>query len=135
MQLGMIGLGRMGGNMVVRLSLAGHECVVRDREDAVMQQIVKESGGKAVASSSAKDLIAKLRPPFALWLMVPAGVTDRVIDEYAPLLSKDDVLIDGGNSDYIDDIRRSKDLAAKGIHYLDVGTSGGVWGLDAATAR
>ena len=130
MQLGMIGLGRMGGNMVVRLSRAGHECVVRDPNDAVMQQIVKESGGKAVASSSAKDLVAKLKPPRALWLMVPAGITDRVIAEYAPLLSKDDVLIDGGNSYYIDDIRRSKDLAAKGIHYLDVGTSGGVWGLE-----
>ena len=130
MQLGMIGLGRMGGNMVVRLSRAGHECVVRDPNDAVMQQIVKDSGGKAVASSSAKDLVAKLKPPRTLWLMVPAGITDRVIADYAPLLSKDDVLIDGGNSYYIDDIRRSKELAAKGIHYLDVGTSGGVWGLE-----
>ncbi len=130
MQLGMIGLGRMGGNMVVRLSRAGHECVVADRDDAVKQQIVKESAGKAVASTSAKDLISKLKPPRALWLMVPAGIVDRVIADYAPLLSKDDVLIDGGNSCYIDDIRRAKELAAKGVHYLDVGTSGGVWGLD-----
>ena len=130
MQLGMIGLGRMGGNMVVRLSRAGHECVVRDRTDSVMQQIVKDSGGKAVASSSAKDLVEKLKPPRALWLMVPAGIVDRVIDEYAPLLSKGDMLIDGGNSYYIDDIRRSKELAARGVHYLDVGVSGGVWGLE-----
>jgi 6-phosphogluconate dehydrogenase len=129
-QLGMIGLGRMGGNMVVRLSRAGHECVLRDRTDTVMQQVVKDSGGKAVASASAKDLVAKLKPPRAVWLMVPAGIVQNVIDEYAPLLSKDDVLIDGGNSYYIDDIRRSKELAAKGIHYLDVGTSGGVWGLE-----
>jgi 6-phosphogluconate dehydrogenase len=129
-QLGMVGLGRMGGNMVVRLSRAGHECVVSDHKEETMRQIVKESGGKAVASSSAKDLVAKLKPPRAVWLMVPAGVVDHVIADYAPLLSKDDVLIDGGNSYYIDDIRRAKDLAAKGIHYLDVGTSGGVWGLE-----
>ena len=114
MQLGMIGLGRMGGNMVVRLSRAGHECVVADRDDAVKQQIVKESGGKAVASTSAKDLISKLKPPRALWLMVPAGIVDRVIADYAPLLSKDDVLIDGGNSCYIDDIRRSQGAGRQG---------------------
>ncbi len=130
MQLGMIGLGRMGGNMVVRLSRAGHECVVRDPNDAVMQQVVKDSGGKAVASASAKDLVAKVKPPRALWLMVPAGIVDRVVAEYAPLLSKDDMIIDGGNSYYIDDIRRSKELATNGIHYLDVGVSGGVWGLE-----
>src|ERR1700722_9002369 len=126
----MIGLGRMGGNMVVWLSRAGHECVVRDPNDATMQQVVKDSGARGVASSSAKDLVAKLKPPRALWLMVPAGIVDKVIAEYAPLLSKDDVLIDGGNSHYIDDIRRSKELAAQGVHYLDVGVSGGVWGLE-----
>jgi 6-phosphogluconate dehydrogenase len=129
-QLGMIGLGRMGGNMVVRLARAGHECVVRDPNDATMQQVVKDGGGKPMASSSAKDFVAKLKAPRALWLMVPAGIVDKVIAEYAPLLSKDDVLIDGGNSYYIDDIRRSQELAAKGVYYLDVGTSGGVWGLE-----
>src|SRR3954454_22974596 len=117
----MIGLGRMGANMVVRLSRAGHECVVRDPKDEAIQQVVKDSGGKAVASANAKDLVAKLKPPRAVWLMVPAGIVDRLVAEYAPLLSEGDVLIDGGNSYYIDDIRRSKELAARGIHYLDVG--------------
>jgi 6-phosphogluconate dehydrogenase len=128
----MIGLGRMGGNMVVRLSRHGHQCVVSDRTAAVMQEIVGQTDAKAKATASAsfKELIEKLTPPRALWLMVPAGVVDHVITELTPLLSKGDILIDGGNSYYIDDIRRSKDLAAKGIHYVDVGTSGGIWGLD-----
>ncbi|HJT75674.1 MAG TPA: decarboxylating 6-phosphogluconate dehydrogenase [Gemmataceae bacterium] len=130
MQLGLVGLGRMGGNMVVRLSRAGHECVVYDRDAKIVADIVKESGGKAVGASSPQDLVAKLRPPRNVWLMVPAGITDRVIGDYAPLLQRDDTLIDGGNSYYVDDIRRSRELAAKGIHYLDVGTSGGVWGLE-----
>ncbi len=130
MQLGMIGLGRMGGNMVVRLSRAGHQCVVFDRNASVVANIVKESGGKAVGATSPQDVVAKLTAPRNLWLMVPAGITDRVIADYAPLLQKEDTLIDGGNSYYIDDIRRSKELATKGIHYLDVGTSGGVWGLE-----
>src|SRR5262245_23154354 len=126
----MIGLGRMGGNMVVRLSRAGHQCVVYDRDPRVRADIVKQSGGKAVDASSPQDVVAKLTPPRNVWLMVPAGITDRVIADYAPLLQKDDTLIDGGNSHYIDDIRRNKELAAKGINYLDVGTSGGVWGLE-----
>jgi 6-phosphogluconate dehydrogenase len=129
-QLGMVGLGRMGGNMVVRLSRAGHQVVVFDRSAEVVADIVKQSGGKAVGASSPADLMSKLNPPRNVWLMVPAGITDRVIADYAPHMQKDDTLIDGGNSYYIDDIRRSKELAAKGIHYLDVGTSGGIWGLD-----
>jgi 6-phosphogluconate dehydrogenase len=120
----------MGGNMVVRLSRAGHQCVVYDRNAEVVADVVKESGNKAVAASSPQDLVSKLTAPRNLWLMVPAGITDRVIADYVPLLQKDDTLIDGGNSYYIDDIRRSKELSAKGIHYLDVGTSGGVWGLE-----
>jgi 6-phosphogluconate dehydrogenase len=130
MQLGMIGLGRMGGNMVVRLSRAGHQCVVYDRNPEVVADIVKQSGGKAIGASSEQDLVAKLSAPRNLWLMVPAGITDKIIAAYVPLLQKGDTLIDGGNSYYIDDIRRSKELTPKGIAYLDVGTSGGVWGLE-----
>src|SRR6516162_4609259 len=126
----MVGLGRMGGNMVVRLSRAGHQCVVFDRNAEVVADVVKQSGNKAVGASSPQDLIAKLTAPRNLWLMVPAGITDRVIADYVPLLQKDDTLIDGGNSYYIDDIRRCKELQPKGINYLDVGTSGGVWGLE-----
>jgi 6-phosphogluconate dehydrogenase len=126
----MVGLGRMGGNMVVRLSRAGHQCVVFDRNAEVVADVVKQSGNKAVAASSPQDLVAKLSAPRNLWLMIPAGITDRVIADYVPLLQKDDTLIDGGNSYYIDDIRRSKELQPKGINYLDVGTSGGVWGLE-----
>jgi 6-phosphogluconate dehydrogenase len=129
-QLGMVGLGRMGGNMVVRLSRAGHQCVVFDRNAEVVADVVKQSGNKAVGASSPQDLVAKLAAPRNLWLMVPAGITDRVIADYVPLLQKDDTLIDGGNSYYIDDIRRCKELQPKGINYLDVGTSGGVWGLE-----
>ncbi len=130
MQLGMIGLGRMGGNMVLRLSKAGHQCVVYDRSAEAIKDIVAKSGNKAVGASSVEDLVKKLTPQRAVWLMVPAAVVDSSIHELAPLLQKDDILIDGGNSYYIDDIRRSKELTPKGIHYLDVGTSGGVFGLE-----
>ena len=127
MQLGMIGLGRMGANMVRRLIAGGHQCVVFDRSPVVVKDLTKE---KAVGASSLADLVKKLQKPRAVWLMVPAGVVDQSIAELMPLLEKDDTLIDGGNSYYIDDIRRAKELAAKGIHYVDVGTSGGVWGLE-----
>ena len=134
MQLGMIGLGRMGQNMVVRLSKAGHQLVVSDRSAEVIQQtqqrVQKEAGGQAGGASALKDLVSQLSAPRAVWLMTPAGVVDRVIADLVPLLGKGDILIDGGNSYYIDDIRRAKELAAKGIHYVDVGTSGGVWGLE-----
>jgi 6-phosphogluconate dehydrogenase len=129
MQLGMVGLGRMGGNMVVRLSRAGHQCVVYDRDPKVVADIVGQSGGKAVGAASPQELVTKLTPPRNVWLMVPAGITDRIIADYVPLLQKDDTLIDGGNSYYIDDIRRARELTPKGVSYLDVGTSGGVWGL------
>lgn len=127
MQLGMIGLGRMGANMVRRLLRAGHECVVFDRSAQAVQDLVKE---KAVGAGDLAGFVQKLSKPRAVWLMVPAAVVDQSIAELAPLLDKDDILIDGGNSYYIDDIRRAKSLAPKGIHYVDVGTSGGVWGLD-----
>jgi 6-phosphogluconate dehydrogenase len=127
MQLGMIGLGRMGANMVRRLIKAGHQCVVFDRSPDVVQDLVKE---QATGSSSLADFVSKLSRPRALWLMVPAAFVDATLADLAPLLAKDDVVIDGGNSYYIDDIRRAKELAKAGIHYLDVGTSGGVWGLE-----
>ena len=127
MQLGMIGLGRMGANMVRRLIAGGHQCVVFDRSPVVVKDLTQE---KAVGASSLADLVKKLQKPRAVWLMVPAGVVDQSIAELMPLLEKGDTLIDGGNSYYIDDIRRAKELAAKGIHYVDVGTSGGVWGLE-----
>lgn len=127
MQLGMIGLGRMGANMVRRLLRGGHQCVVFDKSPKAVSELVQE---KAVGSSSLPDLIAKLDKPRALWLMVPAAAVDDTIADLLPHLERGDTLIDGGNSYYIDDIRRAKDLAAKGIHYVDVGTSGGVWGLD-----
>src|ERR1700719_1243628 len=127
MQLGMIGLGRMGANMVRRLQKNGHQCVVYDRSPESVKQLV---GDGATGSSSIDDFIGKLQKPRAIWLMVPAAVVDATIADLAPKLSKDDILIDGGNSYYIDDIRRAKELAPKGIHYVDVGTSGGVWGLE-----
>ncbi|HEX6717211.1 MAG TPA: decarboxylating 6-phosphogluconate dehydrogenase [Pyrinomonadaceae bacterium] len=127
MQLGMIGLGRMGANMVRRLIKNGHNCVVFDRSQDAISNLVKE---KAVGSSSLTDFVKKLDTPRAIWLMVPAAVVDDTIVELMPLLDKEDILIDGGNSYYIDDIRRAKELAPKGIHYVDVGTSGGVWGLE-----
>ena len=126
-QLGMIGLGRMGANMVRRLIRNDHECVVYDRTKKVVDGLVKE---KAVGASSLSELVKKLQKPRAVWLMVPAAVVDKSIADLLPLLEPDDVLIDGGNSYYVDDIRRAKLLAAKKIHYVDVGTSGGVWGLE-----
>jgi len=127
MQLGMVGLGRMGANMVRRLIRGGHQCVVYDRAPQAVQDLVKE---KAVGGDSPADFIKKLSKPRAVWLMVPAGVVDQTIAQFLPLLESGDILIDGGNSYYIDDIRRAKELAPKGIHYVDVGTSGGVWGLE-----
>ena len=127
MQLGMVGLGRMGANMVLRLIRHGHECVAFDVSPAAVQGLVKE---KAVGAASLPELVSKLQKPRALWLMVPAAVVDETIQQILPHLEPDDILIDGGNSYYIDDIRRAKELAEKKIHYVDVGTSGGVWGLD-----
>src|SRR5258705_10661261 len=127
MQLGMIGLGRMGANMVRRLLKGGHECVVFDRAADAVKQLAKE---KAVGASSLADFIKKLNQPRAVWLMVPAAVVDETIASLQPLLESGAVLIDGGNSYYVDDIRRAKELESRGIHYVDVGTSGGVWGLE-----
>src|SRR4051794_34236886 len=125
MQLGMIGLGRMGANMVRRLIKGGHQCVVFDRMPKSVAELAAE---KAVGASSLADFVKKLDRPRAVWLMVPAAVVDASIAELTPLLEEGDVIIDGGNSYYIDDIRRSKELATKKIQYMDVGTSGGVWG-------
>src|SRR5262245_42539293 len=127
MQLGVIGLGRMGANMVRRLLRAGHQCVVFDRSPQAMEALVKE---KAVGAPSVEAFVKQLDKPRAVWLMVPAAVVDASIAELLPHLEPGDVLIDGGNSYYVDDIRRAKELAPRGIHYLDVGTSGGVWGLE-----
>src|SRR6516164_2727056 len=127
MQLGMIGLGRMGGNMAHRLLKSGHQCVVYDRSANAVADLVKE---KAVGTTSLADFANKLTKPRAVWLMMPTGVVDSVIADLLPHLERGDILIDGGNSYYIDDIRRAKDLASKGIHYVDVGTSGGIWGLE-----
>jgi 6-phosphogluconate dehydrogenase len=127
MQLGMIGLGRMGANMVRRLIAGGHQCVVFDRSPKTVKELTQE---KAVGASSLADLVKKLQKPRTVWLMVPAAVVDTTIADLQPLLEKGDTIIDGGNSYYIDDIRRAKDLAREGIHYVDVGTSGGIWGLE-----
>jgi 6-phosphogluconate dehydrogenase len=127
MQIGMIGLGRMGANMVRRLVRAGHRCVVFDMSPKAVRALVRE---KAVGASSLPELARKLRRPRVVWMMVPAAVVDRTIADLMPHLEKGDVLVDGGNSYYVDDIRRAKELAARGIHYVDVGTSGGVWGLE-----
>lgn len=126
-QLGMIGLGRMGANMVRRLIRGGQECVVFDRSPQAVKDLAKE---KAIGANSLADFVAKLKQPRAVWLMVPAAVVDQSIADLSPLLETGDILIDGGNSYYVDDIRRAKELATKGIHYVDVGTSGGVWGLE-----
>ena len=125
--LGMIGLGRMGGNMVRRLLRAGHGCVVFDRATKAVKEMVKI---KAVGASSLADLVRNLAAPRAIWLMVPAAAVDQTIADILPFLTQDDILIDGGNSYYVDDLRRAKELASKEIHYVDVGTSGGVWGLE-----
>src|ERR1700722_6977264 len=127
MQLGMIGLGRMGSNMVRRLIKGGHRCVVFDRIPKAVEDLAKE--GVAGASSTA-EFIKKLDKPRAVWLMVPAGVVDETIADLLPLLEAGDTLVDGGNSYYVDDLRRARELAPKGIHHVDVGTSGGVWGLE-----
>ncbi|HEY2546226.1 MAG TPA: NAD(P)-binding domain-containing protein, partial [Candidatus Acidoferrum sp.] len=126
MQLGMIGLGRMGANMVRRLLKNGHTSVVYDRSPDSVKQLVGEG---ATGSTSLDDFVNKLQKPRAIWLMVPAAVVDETIAGIVPHLEAGDILIDGGNSYYIDDIRRAKDLAPKKVHYVDVGTSGGVWGL------
>src|SRR5262249_4460062 len=127
MQLGMIGLGRMGANMVRRLLREGHQCVVFDRSPKAVAELAAE---KAMGASSPEDLLKKLAKPRAVWLMVPAAVVDETIAKVLPSLEPGDILIDGGNSYYVDDIRRAKDLAQRRIHYVDVGTSGGVWGLE-----
>jgi 6-phosphogluconate dehydrogenase len=127
MQLGMIGLGRMGANMVRRIIRNGHKCTVFDMSQKAVEGLAAEG---ATGSTSMADFVAKLAKPRAIWLMVPAAVVDKSIASLLPLLDKGDILIDGGNSYYIDDIRRAKELAPKGIHYVDVGTSGGIWGLD-----
>ena len=127
MQIGMIGLGRMGANMVRRLQRAGHQCVVFDRSAEAVQTLAKEG---ATATSSLPDFISKLAAPRAVWLMLPAAIVDASIAELTPLLGADDILIDGGNSYYKDDILRAKQLSARSVHYVDVGVSGGVWGLE-----
>jgi len=127
MQLGMIGLGRMGANMVRRLLNKGHRCVVFDRSPKTVNELVNE---KATGSVSLKELVEKLETPRSIWLMVPAAVVDKTIADLLPHLDAGDILIDGGNSYYIDDLRRAQELAARNIHYVDVGTSGGVWGLE-----
>ena len=127
MQLGIIGLGRMGSNMVRRLVKHGHRCVVFDRLPKAVKDLVN---AKAIGAASLADLVKKLNKPRTVWLMVPAAVVDKTVAELVPLLEPGDTIIDGGNSYYIDDIRRAKELAPKGIHYVDVGTSGGVWGFE-----
>src|SRR5215467_12997990 len=127
MQLGMIGLGRMGANMVRRLIKNGHQCVVYDRSAQVVESLAKE---KAVGAASLADLVKNLDKPRAVWLMVPAAAVDKSIADLSHFLEPGDILIDGGNSYYVDDIRRARELAPKQINYVDVGTSGGVWGLE-----
>ena len=127
MQIGMIGLGRMGANMVRRLMRGGHQCVVFDMNAANVKQVAGEG---AAGANSLGEFVKKLDKPRAVWLMVPAGVVDGTLGQLCPLLESGDVVIDGGNSYYIDDIRRAKELDPKGIRYVDVGTSGGVWGLE-----
>jgi len=127
MELGMIGLGRMGANMVRRLLKGKHQCVVYDRSAEAVQALVNEG---AVGAASLAEFIAKMQTPRAIWLMIPAALVDATLEELSSLVSADDIIIDGGNSYYIDDIRRSQELKTKNIHYVDVGTSGGVWGLE-----
>jgi len=127
MQLAMVGLGRMGANMVRRLLQGGHQCVVFDKSPKAVSEL---TGEHAVGAASPAEIARKLTKPRAVWLMVPAAVVDQTIAEIVPHLEPGDILIDGGNSYYVDDIRRAKELAPKRINYLDVGTSGGVWGLE-----
>lgn len=127
MQLGMLGLGRMGANMVRRLMKDGHECVVFDQNQDTVKALADEG---AVGAADLDDFVAKLSPQRAIWMMVPAAVVDSVIKDLSSRMSPDDILIDGGNSYYKDDIKRAKLLSAQDLHYVDVGTSGGVWGLD-----
>jgi 6-phosphogluconate dehydrogenase len=127
MQLGMIGLGRMGANMVRRLMRGGHQCVVYDRNTQAVEDLSREG---ASGTTSLDELVAKLAPPRAVWLMVPAAVVDASLAELGPKLVRNDIVIDGGNSYYVDDIRRARSLEPRGLRYLDVGTSGGVWGLE-----
>jgi 6-phosphogluconate dehydrogenase len=127
MQLGMIGLGRMGANMVRRLMRGGHQCVVFDLNPSNVQQLTKDG---ATGATSLDEFIGKLTQPRAIWMMVPAAAVDSMLQQIVPHLKSGDIIIDGGNSYYIDDIRRAKELAEKGIQYVDVGTSGGVWGLE-----
>ncbi len=127
MRIAMVGLGRMGANMVLRLLKAGHEVVVWDHSDSAIRDLASKG---AIAATDPKALVSKLTSPKAIWMMIPAAYVDESIATFAPLLGKGDILIDGGNSYYKDDIRRSKELAAQGISYVDVGTSGGVWGLE-----
>src|ERR1700704_1224948 len=127
MQIGMIGLGRMGANMVRRLLRGGHQCVVFDMSPQAVEELVQEN---AVGAANLRDFVKKLEKPRAIWLMVPAAVVDKTISDLAPYLEPGDTLIDGGNSYYVDDIRRAKELAAEGIHYADVGAGGCGWGLE-----
>ena len=127
MQIGMIGLGRMGSNMVRRLIAGGHDCVVFDVSAKAVDDLIKE---KAVGTASLGEVVERLARPRAIWLMVPAAAVDNAIEALLPKLDSGDILIDGGNSYYVDDIRRAKHLAGNGVHYVDVGTSGGVWGLE-----
>ncbi len=127
MQIGMIGMGRMGAHMARRLIRGGHQCVIFDHSRKAVDPLVADG---ATGTVQTKDLVERLENPRAVWLMVPAGVVDETISTLVPLLDEGDIIIDGGNSYYIDDLRRGKELAAKGIHYVDVGTSGGVWGLE-----
>jgi 6-phosphogluconate dehydrogenase len=127
MQLGMIGLGRMGANLVRRLTRAGHDCVVYDLDAAAVRQLASEG---AVGAGSLEEFVSALAPPRAVWIMIPAAYVDGTIVSLEPLLEPGDAIIDGGNSYYVDDIRRARDLAARAIHYVDVGTSGGVFGLE-----
>ena len=127
MQIGMIGLGRMGANMVRRLQHGGHQCVVFDKNQDNVKDLEKEG---ATGATSLEDFVAKLKPPRAAWLMVPAAAVDDTLHGLSAQMQKGDIIVDGGNSHYIDDIRRAKELKPRGVHYLDVGTSGGVWGFE-----
>ncbi|MGH7680949.1 MAG: NAD(P)-binding domain-containing protein, partial [Candidatus Eiseniibacteriota bacterium] len=127
MQVGMIGLGRMGGNMVRRLTGAGHDCVVFDRSPEAVAALAKEG---AAGATSLDDFVKRLAPPRVVWMMIPAALVDEVVGALAGRLASGDIIVDGGNSYYVDDIQRSKDLASRGIDFVDVGTSGGLWGLE-----